>query len=289
MDSKVYSSDPMVLVNTMDSYFKSTPPDCSIFSQDDYGILIHKELFYQTKFMRDMVNSVSADSKIEMICPSLSKEELKIIVDFLYNGKISHRNEKTVSQASKNLQELFGFPLIQYGTYRNRESGQDIKVKNELTVKQENYSDPLDSTENQIEDEFENFESRSALQRYHIQTDHEVKIKSEFIMDQESGCYDSFDYDGTENIGYICEFCNHSCGTKEGIRNHKKRVHEDYETENEYVCEFCNHSCGTKEGIRQHTKRVHEGREHTKREVHEGKNVSTLYCSLCKEDLKARL
>jgi len=286
MDSNVYSSDPMVLVNTMDSYFKSTPPDCSIFSQDDYGILIHRELFYQTKFMRDMVDSINADSKIEMICPSLSKEELKIIVDFLYNGKILNRNEKTVSQASKNLQELFGFPLIQYGTYKNRESEQDIKVKNELTVKQENYSDPLDSTKDQIEDEFENFESRSSIQRYHIQSDHEVKIKSEFIMDQESGCYDSFDYDNTENIGYICEFCNHSCGTQEGIRKHKKRVHKDYETGNEYVCEFCNHSCGTKEGIRQHTKRVHEGREHTKREVHEGKNVATLYCSLCKEDLK---
>ena len=109
-------------------------------------------------------------------------------------------------------------------------------------------------------------------------------------MDQESGCcYDSFDYDNTESTGYICEFCNHSCSTKEGIRQHTRRVHEDYETGNEYVCEFCNHSCGTKEGIRQHTKRVHEGREHTKKEVHEGKNVATLYCSLCKKDLKARL
>ena len=49
MGIAVYNKEPLVLINAMESYFKSTPPDCSLFSDDNYGILIHKELMYQTK------------------------------------------------------------------------------------------------------------------------------------------------------------------------------------------------------------------------------------------------
>ena len=88
MDHKVYTKDPMVLVNTIESYFKSMPSDCSLYSHENYKILIHKELMYQTKFMREMIKSVGIDSKIEVFCPSVSKKELEMIVDFFYNGKI---------------------------------------------------------------------------------------------------------------------------------------------------------------------------------------------------------
>ena len=116
MGIAVYNKEPLVLISAMESYLKSTPPDCSLFSEDDYGILIHKELMYQTKFMREMIGTVSIDSKIEVFCPSLSKEELEIIVDFFYNGNIFYTNQAVVSQVSKNLEELFGFPLIQVET-----------------------------------------------------------------------------------------------------------------------------------------------------------------------------
>ena len=114
MDHKVYNKEPMVLVRTMDSYFRTTPPDCSLYSQNNYEHPIHKELLYQTKFMRDMVVSVSPDSKIEIICHSLSKEELEVIVDFLYNGRIFCTSKIAVYRAAKNLRDLFGFPLKQY-------------------------------------------------------------------------------------------------------------------------------------------------------------------------------
>ena len=114
MDHKMYSKDPMVLVNAMESYFKNTPPDCILYSQENYGVRIHKELLYQTKFMRDMVESVSPDSKIEIICHSLSKEEVEVIVEFLYNGKILCTSEVSVHRVAKNLRDLFGFPLAQY-------------------------------------------------------------------------------------------------------------------------------------------------------------------------------
>ena len=122
MGIAVYNKEPLVLINAMESYFKSTPPDCSLFSGDNYGILIHKELMYQTKFMREMIGTVGIDSKIEVFCPSLSKEELEIIVDFFYNGNIFYTNQAVVSQVSKNLEELFGFPLIQVETSDTKES-----------------------------------------------------------------------------------------------------------------------------------------------------------------------
>ena len=122
MDHKVYSKESMVLVSAMESYFKNMPPDCSLYSRNNFKVLIHKELLYQTKFMRDMVESVSPDSKIELICHSLSKEELEVIVEFLYNGRILCTSKIAVYQAAKNLRDLFGFPLKEYEISETKEA-----------------------------------------------------------------------------------------------------------------------------------------------------------------------
>ena len=113
MNYVVYSKEPMVLINNMDSYFNQTPPDCSLFSQDNHEIPIHKELLYQTKFTQEIIRSVGIDLKIEVICPFLSKEELETMVDFLYSGKIRFSNQEDISQACINLEEHFGFRLMQ--------------------------------------------------------------------------------------------------------------------------------------------------------------------------------
>ena len=112
MSCILYAKEPMVLINNMDTYFKNTPPNCTLFSKDNDEIWVHKELLYQTKYLRAMMKSVGIDSKIEVICPSLTTEELKIIVDFLYSGKVFCENQISVSKVSKNLMDLFGFPLI---------------------------------------------------------------------------------------------------------------------------------------------------------------------------------
>lgn len=109
----LHSKEPLLLFDNMDSYFISTPPDCSLFSQDNHEIQIHKELLYQTKFTQEMIKSVGIDLKIEVICPFLSKEELETMVDFLYSGKIRFSNQKDISQACMNLEEHFGFRLMQ--------------------------------------------------------------------------------------------------------------------------------------------------------------------------------
>ena len=51
-------------------------------------------------------------SKIELLCPSLNRSELKKIVKFFYSGKIYSENETSASQLSKILSEHFGFPRI---------------------------------------------------------------------------------------------------------------------------------------------------------------------------------
>ena len=122
MDSILYIRDPLLLFDNMDSYFKNTPPDCIFFTEDHCAISVHKELLYHTKFMREMIMSVGIDSKIEIICPSLSRKELETIAYFLYNGKILCSNQSHIFQASKNLEELFGFPLIQDEIYDTEET-----------------------------------------------------------------------------------------------------------------------------------------------------------------------
>ena len=111
MVSLFYNKDPLATVNHMESYFKQIPPDCSLFSEDGFEIPVHKEILYQTEFMRQMLKSVDMDyCKIDILCQTVSKQELFVIVKFLYNGEICCSNYDVASHVSKNLNELFGFP-----------------------------------------------------------------------------------------------------------------------------------------------------------------------------------
>ena len=125
MGTIIYNKEPHALVNSMESYFKERPPDCSLFSQDNFGIPVHKEVLYQTPFLRRMIRSFNMDSccsKIEILCPSLSSEDLGAVVQFLYSGKISRYNSAVESKLSNILTELFGFPSID----KNGDSKQSI-------------------------------------------------------------------------------------------------------------------------------------------------------------------
>ena len=72
---------------------------------------VHKELLYQTEFMRKMLKSVDMDyCKIAILCETVSKEELDVIVKFLYHGEICCSDHNVAVQVSKSLKNLFGFP-----------------------------------------------------------------------------------------------------------------------------------------------------------------------------------
>merc|ERR1712156_604850 len=96
MTCVLHNKDPLALAKNMMSYFKQTQPDCILYSQDDCKVLVHKELLYQTKYMRSMIQSaadVIYSSSLEIMCPNLSSSELEAIVQFLYCGKISCSDE----------------------------------------------------------------------------------------------------------------------------------------------------------------------------------------------------
>ena len=118
----VIAQDPLVLCQNMDLYFKNTPPDCSLYSEGNHEISIHKELLYQTKYMREMIMNTGFESKIEVLCPFISKEELKNITDFLYSGKILCKNQSAVSETTENLNKLFGFELTKNDMSETKES-----------------------------------------------------------------------------------------------------------------------------------------------------------------------
>ena len=108
-----FKKEPLSLAKNIDSYLKLKPPDCSLFSGDNYEIPFHKELFYQTKFMQEIVKSLDCCCcKIEIMCPSLTKQDLELMVQFLYSGKISYLNKNCMPDLISILTDILGFPII---------------------------------------------------------------------------------------------------------------------------------------------------------------------------------
>ena len=289
MDHKVYNKDPMTLANALESYFIDTPPDCTLYSQDNYGILIHKELLYQTKFMRDMVKSVSTNSNIDVICHLLSTEELEVIVDFLYNGRISCTSEIAVYQAAKNLRDLFGFPLKQYEISETKEAtgwtvksvifGSTGNQKTEIRKTQRKQRFNMDTVR-------ENFSEAGTK----IET---MKVKQEFVLND----FDSLNVTETEykgevldqeiNVGNL-----HSVKVKlselgeESPQERQKRLSQHITKDSETGLEACN-LCqkvfqGPYPSIRLRKLMEHIDSFHLK--VYNDKTI--VKCSLCEKEVK---
>ena len=114
MSCALYNQEPMALISYMETYFKHRPPDISLFSEDNFEVLIHKELFYQTQLMCSMIKSTDSEyccSNFTVVCP-MPKEDLELIVQFLYSGRLFSKSQKAATRLSKYLEELFGFPLL---------------------------------------------------------------------------------------------------------------------------------------------------------------------------------
>ena len=114
MTCTLINKESMALVENMSLYFKEKPPDCSLFSQDNFEFPIHKEVLFQTNYLCKMIQSTISDPcccKIEIFCPSIAKEKLQIMVDFLYSGRTSCDDKVIAIQACENLNKMFGFPI----------------------------------------------------------------------------------------------------------------------------------------------------------------------------------
>ena len=108
---KLVNKDKFDIVDYIESDIKLQPPDCSLFSEEGFEIPIHKEVLYQTKFMHEMLKSKDCCCcKVELFFPTLAKEDLEVMVNFLYNGRIICRNRSDLCKVVVNLTQFLGFP-----------------------------------------------------------------------------------------------------------------------------------------------------------------------------------
>ena len=98
----------------MDSYVTKKPGDCILYSEDGSQFKIHKELFGQTEFMRQILKSAKGQccSMIEIFCPC-EKEDLRHLVHFLNDGEIHCEYEADSKKIFEHLAKIFGFPDTQ--------------------------------------------------------------------------------------------------------------------------------------------------------------------------------
>ena len=91
-------------------YVAKKPVDCILYSEYGSQFKIHKEIFGQTEFMRQILKSAKEQScsMIEIFCPC-QKGDLQNLVKFLYNGEIDYDNDIGCYVIFDNLSQIFGF------------------------------------------------------------------------------------------------------------------------------------------------------------------------------------
>ena len=92
----------------LDVYLKNKSPDCILYSQEGSKFRIHKEIFSQTNFLREILSSAKEQccGTLEILCPC-TKTELVHLVNFLYDGEIYCENENDSAEIQENLRKIF--------------------------------------------------------------------------------------------------------------------------------------------------------------------------------------
>ena len=95
----------------MGSFFSKKESDCILYSEEGVNFNVHKEILFQTDFLRNILSSKKAEccSVMEVFCPC-SENDLKYMVEFLYLGKISCKTRDDLLRILDELNEVFGFP-----------------------------------------------------------------------------------------------------------------------------------------------------------------------------------
>ena len=110
MSKLTFKNQIASLEDYMDSYLKNKSEDCILYSEDGGKFKVHKEMFGQTRFLREILSSTNERccGKIEVFCPC-SKGELGHLVNFLYDGEIHCEQEFDSLKILENLNKIFGF------------------------------------------------------------------------------------------------------------------------------------------------------------------------------------
>ena len=93
----------------LDLYLKNKSSDCILYSQDGGIFKIHKEIFGQTSFLREILSTnENCCETLEVFCPC-TEQELWYLVNFLYHGEILCEKKNDLMKAQENLSKIFGF------------------------------------------------------------------------------------------------------------------------------------------------------------------------------------
>ena len=239
------NQEPMALTKYIETYFKDTTPDIHLFSQDNFEIPIHKELFYQTRLMRSMIKSANFDyccSKASVLCP-MSREELEMIVQFLYGGKLFCKNQEEAAQVSENLKKLFGFPQIHLN--------QDLKpeIEDNSSLISENYDLDLKALNDKKKSRKQSFNSGSI--RHELIED--VIIKTE----TKDSCVET-NFPGHYLAGYNDENISEDpLDSKIKVEAANKNDNIDI-TKSDIICSICNKKLISKHALACHVIRKHK-------------------------------
>ena len=135
----------------LEFYLKNKSTDCILYSEDGSKFKVHKEMFGQTNFLREILSNTKEHccGIIEVLCPC-SKEELSSLVNFLYDGEIHCKEESESLKIIENLQNIFGFQRNLVLKYQNEAyftSDNDIEASTVTGEVSENIPDNSDVQE----------------------------------------------------------------------------------------------------------------------------------------------
>ena len=253
----------MALVNYMETYLKNTKPDITLLSEDKFEITVHKEIFFQTQLMRTMIRSTDTDyccSRVSVIC-SIPREELEMIVQFLYSGEVFFENLKDANILSENLTGLFGFPKLCLSS----KSEPKFEIASKSISKEEFFN--MTNSSNRKKSRKQSMTSATIRNEFpeDLVT---IKTESKCLFDEtnldDDNLSDPLDTNvkgGDAESEMVCNICNKRFISKRACLVHVFRKHRDVKgevAENNVVCTICNKRFISKNSCATHVFRKHK-------------------------------
>ena len=248
--------------NYMDFYLKNKATDCILYSEDGSKFKIHKELFGQTDFLREILSSTKEHccGTIEVFCPC-SKGELSHLVNFLYDGEIHCEGVSDSLKIIENLQKIFGFA-------RNL----DLNYPNGTFFTSDNNIEAMTITE----EVYENILEASNVDKIVIIPLRSKKVNVKLVTSDQGNEGNSL-VDGKKKVSekkkksmkifqkqgsakkkspqkFQCNDCGASFALKRHLQRHINAVHLKLKP---YVCDQCKKSFSRKDDLNMHIKSVH--------------------------------
>jgi len=109
-----YQYHNLMIENFLDEWVTKKRPDCVLHSNDGHNFKVHKEIFGQTQFMRNILMAAKSIQcqcgRIQISLPC-SKRMVEHLVEFLYLGEIrlDVYNEAKLCEIFDNLHKILGY------------------------------------------------------------------------------------------------------------------------------------------------------------------------------------